>query len=152
MFVCLFFIKDDKSLATSLSNFFNGAFSGAHFAEQDAAFHLGLLLRLHQRHHDGVGRHREILHHRVGDVLHQSALLLERASPERIDDHFRHPVLLKATPAAIIAAGRRRDSSCRGSSDAHPGNLPSVSTVASPCWTSPSCRPSGSRTTASSRP
>src|SRR5580658_5125680 len=60
------------------------------FAEQHAAFHLVLLFRLDERHHDGGGLDLVILHHRVGDVLHQRALLVERASAEGIDNDFRH--------------------------------------------------------------
>src|SRR5712671_3797210 len=59
-------------------------------AEQDAALHLVLLLGLDERDHHGGGLDLVILHHRVGDVLHQSALLIERAPAERIDDDFRH--------------------------------------------------------------
>src|SRR6267154_1618626 len=59
-------------------------------AEQDAALHLVLLLGLDERDHHGGGLDLVILHHRVGDVLHQSALLVERAPAERIDDDFRH--------------------------------------------------------------
>src|SRR5712672_1751087 len=59
-------------------------------AEQDAALHLVLLLGLDERDHHGGGLDLVILHHGVGDVLHQSALLIERAPAERIDDDFRH--------------------------------------------------------------
>src|SRR3982074_2421812 len=62
----------------------------AGLAEQDAALHLVLLLGLDERNHHGGGLDLVILHHRIGDVLHQSALLVERAPAERIDDDFRH--------------------------------------------------------------
>src|SRR5215471_15909383 len=61
-------------------------------AEQDAALHLVLLLRLDERHHHGTGLDLVVLHHRLGDVLHQGALLIERAPAERIDDDFWHVV------------------------------------------------------------
>src|SRR5512140_1424243 len=59
-------------------------------AEQHPALHLVLLLGLDDRHHHGAGLALVVLHHRVGDVLHQSALLIERAPAERIDDDFWH--------------------------------------------------------------
>src|SRR5215471_2372467 len=59
-------------------------------AEQYAAFHLVHLLGFHERHYHGARVDLEILHHRVGDVLHQSPLLVERAPPEGIDHDFRH--------------------------------------------------------------
>src|SRR5215831_12792087 len=59
-------------------------------AEQDAALHLVLLLGLDEGHHHGAGLDLVVLHHRLGDVLHQGALLIERAPAERIDDDFWH--------------------------------------------------------------
>src|SRR5690348_9601036 len=66
----------------------SGLRSAPLLAEQDAAFHLVLLLGLDDRHHHGAGLDLVVLHHRVGDVLHQAALLIERAPAERIDDDF----------------------------------------------------------------
>src|SRR5690349_22819417 len=48
-------------------------------AEQHPAFHLVLLLGFDERHHHGAGLDLVILHDRVGDVLHEAALLIERA-------------------------------------------------------------------------
>src|SRR5262249_3058549 len=61
-------------------------------AEQNAALHLVLLLRLDPRHHPGAGLDLVVLHPRLGDILHQGALLIERAPAERIDDDFWHVV------------------------------------------------------------
>src|ERR1700682_3783575 len=70
-------------------------------AEQDAALHLVLLLGLDDRHHHGAGLHLVVLHHRIGDVLHQPALLVERAPAERINHDFWHiPVSLPVDDTA----------------------------------------------------
>src|SRR5215470_7325339 len=64
-----------------------------HLAEQDTALHLVLLLRLDQRNDDRLRRHAEVLGHRVGDVLHQRALLVRAAAAQGVNDDFRHNVL-----------------------------------------------------------
>src|SRR5262249_24395445 len=64
--------------------------SPAHFAEQNAALRLGGRLRFNDFHHHRLSRNGEILHHRIGDVLDQRALLIERAALDGVDVDFRH--------------------------------------------------------------
>src|SRR5215471_14902348 len=62
--------------------------SPAHFAEENAALRLGGWFRLHDFHHHRFSRNGEILHHRIGDVLDQRALLIERAALDGVDVDF----------------------------------------------------------------
>src|SRR5262245_52081187 len=64
--------------------------SPAHFGKENAALRLGGRLRFHDFHHHRLSRNGEILHHRIGDVLDQRALLIERAALDRVDVDFRH--------------------------------------------------------------
>src|SRR5262249_19168185 len=59
-------------------------------AEELSALRLPGLWGLHDLHHHRVGGHREVLHDRVGDVLDEAALLLERAAFDGVDDDLRH--------------------------------------------------------------
>jgi hypothetical protein len=46
--------------------------------------------RFHDLNHDRIRRHGEMPDHRVGDVLHQCALLIQRAPFYRMDIYLRH--------------------------------------------------------------
>jgi len=48
-------------------------------------------------HDHGLGRHVAILHHRLGDVVHQRFLGLFAAAGNEIDGDFRHSILLLVT-------------------------------------------------------
>src|SRR5262249_56174707 len=61
-----------------------------HLAEENAALCLGSRLGFHDFHHHGLGRNGEILHHGVGNVLDQRALLVERAALDGVDVDLRH--------------------------------------------------------------
>src|SRR5215469_9125859 len=61
-----------------------------HLAEQNAAFCLRRLRSLDQGYGHLLGGRAGILDHGLRDVLHQAALLLERAALNEIDDDFRH--------------------------------------------------------------
>src|SRR5258708_20279138 len=63
--------------------------SPAHFGKKNAALRLGGRLRFHDFHHHRFGRNGEIFHHRIGDVLDQRALLIERAALDAVDIDFR---------------------------------------------------------------
>src|ERR1700738_1931695 len=77
-------------------------------AEQDAALGLGVLGGLHDLHHHRVGRNLEVLHHRVGDVLHQAPFLLDRPPFDRVDVDFRHIVLPCCCDPAPLARSLAR--------------------------------------------
>src|SRR5262249_48806751 len=64
--------------------------SPAHFGKENAALRLGGRLRFHDFHHHRFGRNGEVLHHRIGDVLDQRALLIERAALDGVHVNFRH--------------------------------------------------------------
>src|SRR6516162_7944803 len=64
--------------------------SPAHFGKENAALRLGGRLRFHDFDHHRFGRNGEILHHRIGDVLDQRALLIERAALDGVHVNFRH--------------------------------------------------------------
>src|SRR5215468_4850433 len=61
-------------------------------AEELAALRLRRLRRLDDLHHHRLGGHGEVADDRVGDVLDQAALLLERAALEGVDDDLWHDV------------------------------------------------------------
>src|SRR5262245_14385717 len=86
--------------------------SPAHFAEQNAALRFGGRLRFNDFHHHRLSRNGEILHHRIGDVFDQRALLIERAALDGVDVDFRHVGLPfcashRGTIAAAPNIGRR---------------------------------------------
>src|SRR5262245_23490915 len=86
--------------------------SPAHFGKENAALRLGGRLRFHDFHHHRFSRNGEILHHRIGDVLDQRALLIERAALDGVDVDFRHIGLPfcashRGTIAAAPNIGRR---------------------------------------------
>src|SRR6516164_2661804 len=64
--------------------------SPAHFGKENAALRLGGRLRFHDFDHHRFGRNGEVLHHRIGDVLDQRALLIERAALDGVHVNFRH--------------------------------------------------------------
>jgi len=80
-----------------------------HFAEQNAAFCLRRLRSLDQRYGHLLGGRAGIFDHGLRDVLHQAALLLERAALNEIDDDFRH---LSLSMSALLPACRTRSSLC----------------------------------------
>src|SRR5262249_2588715 len=61
-----------------------------HFAEQDSALRLRGRLGFHDLDRHSIDRDGEIFHHRIGDVLDQGALLLERAALDGMNIDFRH--------------------------------------------------------------
>jgi hypothetical protein len=63
-------------------------------AEQKSTLGLRGLRRFHDLHHHGFGTDVEVAHHRVGDVLDQRTLLVDRSSLDRINIDFGHRVLL----------------------------------------------------------
>src|SRR5262249_35289347 len=90
--------------------------SPAHFGKENAALRLGGWFRFHDFHHHRFSRNGEILHHRIGDVLDQRALLIERAALDRVDVDFRHVRLPfcashEGTIATAPNIGRRRGTS-----------------------------------------
>src|SRR5262249_26963208 len=102
--------------------------SPAHFGKENAAFRLGGRLRFHDFHHHRFGRNGEIFHHRIGDVLDQRALLIERAALDGVDVDFRHSGLpLCASHRGTIPTARnigRRTSGLTGRSRNRPrGNI-----------------------------
>src|SRR6516225_5780745 len=85
-----------------------------HFAEQNAAFCLRRLLSLDQRYGHLLGGRAGIFDHGLRDVLHQAALLLERAALNEIDDDFRHLSLsMSALLPACLKNGRVLSESSR---------------------------------------
>src|SRR6266850_6784480 len=67
-----------------------GKTESAPLAEQHPALGLGGRLGLDDRDHNLVRRGVEVLHHRIGDVLHQRLLLFEGTALDGVDVDFRH--------------------------------------------------------------
>src|SRR5580704_5180592 len=65
-----------------------------HVAEQHPALRLVLLGGFDDRDGHGARIDLIVLYHRIGEVLDERALLLDRAASERVEHDFRHQTLL----------------------------------------------------------
>src|SRR5690349_9352494 len=63
---------------------------GLPLAEELAALCLRGLWGLHDLYHHRISGDVEVAHHRVGDVLDEAALFLERAAFDGVDENFGH--------------------------------------------------------------
>src|ERR1700734_1329570 len=84
-----------------------------HFAEQHAAFGLRRARGFDQRDGDLIGGRARILDHGLGNVFDQTALLIERAAFQNIDNDFRHELSSIATrPTANTPRSPRYVQTC----------------------------------------
>src|SRR5215471_19479547 len=101
-------------------------------AEELAALRFRRLRRLDDLHHHRLGGHGEVADDRVGDVLDQAALLLERAALEGVDDDLWHDVTSQEEVEKRYSVRERKASPGRRTVLGNPGSFGEFGK----CWVS----------------